>query len=50
MSPPLPAEAGTKVAKGSSTVGLYYVKIAWQQIFKGSLCVRVAGVLLACDC
>ena len=29
-----------------STVGLYYVTITWQQIYKGSLYITVAGVLL----
>jgi len=39
-----------KLRTGCSTVGLYCLTIAWQQIFKGSLRVTVAGVLLACVC
>jgi len=31
-----------------STVGLYFVRIVWQQIFKGSLHIMVTGVLLPC--
>ena len=35
-----------KLRAGCSTDGLYWARIAWQQIFKGSLHVAVAGVLL----
>jgi len=46
MSPALPAEAGCESRADCSTVGVYCVTIPWQQIFKGSRYITVAGVLL----
>jgi len=48
----LPAEAGCRTWKGCfCTIGLYFVTIKWQRIFKGKL--QVTGSsrrFSACDC